>query len=520
MALLGCFLLLSACKSDNQGDALNLDTLIINGKVYAGKNQPASKVAVGVKGDRIVFVGDASTREINAVRTIDAAGKVVSPGLVDPHTHTIEEFTDLRDKSRAANLAYLMQGVTTVFYGNDGFGYIRTGDLIDSLNKRDIGTNVAFFVGLGKVRTQVMKTENRKPTSEELEQMKALVAESMEGGALGFSTGLSYVPDTYADTEEVVALAKVASSYGGVYETHIRDESSYTIGVIEALKEALEISRRADIPLNVAHIKCLGVDVWGKSGEMVRLIEEAQKEGLKVTADQYPWTASGVRIRRALVPPEYLEGGFEEYRKRLQDPELLPEIRTAMTENLRRRGGASSLLFVKSDDKTILGKTLQELSDERGNDPVSTAIDVIVAGSTRVASFNMHEDDIANFMVKPWVMSSSDGNDGHPRKYASYPRKYQNYVKSKAIISEQDFIYRSSGMVADTFKIADRGYLKEGYFADIVIIDPDNYQPVADFKNWNKLSKGVLYALVNGELVIDDGNYIGALAGRALRRAD
>ncbi|MCV6606366.1 MAG: hypothetical protein OIF34_13770, partial [Porticoccaceae bacterium] len=210
----------------------------------------------------------------------------------------------------------------------------------------------------------------------------------------------------------------------------------------------------------------------------------------------------------------------EEYSKRLQDPALLPEIRKGIAENVRRRGGPESFLMVQGEVPSVIGKTLKQLSEQQGKDPVTVVIETVLAGSVGIASFNMNEDDIAHFMVQPWVMTSSDGTNGHPRKYASFPRKYQNYVKGKGIISEQDFIYRSSGMVADTFQIKDRGYIQEGYYADVVIIDPQRYRAVADFKHWNKLSQGVEFVFVNGEVVIDNGKFTGALAGEALRRAN
>ena len=515
-----CIVALSGCTATEPEETLNLDTLIINGVVYAGKNQPATQVAVGVKGDRIVFIGDPDSRNLVANRTIDAAGNIVSPGLIDPHTHTLADFTDLRNNGKNANLNYLKQGVTTVFNGNDGGGPIKTGDLISSLNKRGLGTNTALFIGHGAVRRHVMGEENRKPTAQEMEQMKALVAEAMEHGALGFSTGLFYVPGTFSDTQEVIELSKVAAGYGGIYESHIRDESSYNIGVVAAVEELLDIGKAADIPVHIAHVKALGVDVWGESERIIKLVEQAQADGLRVTADQYPWSASSTRLHNAAVPSDVRAGGYQQYSKRLQDPALLPEIRAGIAENIRRRGGPESFLMVQGEVPEIIGKTLKELSEEQGKDPVTVVIENVLKGSVGIASFNMNEKDIEHFMVQPWVMTSSDGTDGHPRKYASYPRKYQKYVKERGIISEQEFIYRSSGMVADTFKIADRGYLQEGYYADIVIIDPQAYQPKADFKHWNKLSEGVQYALVNGQVVIDNGKFTGTLAGKALRRAE
>lgn len=316
-----------ACK-----EPLSLDVLIENGRVYTGENKPAINVSVGVSGDKVVFIGDASRHVLRPQRTIDADGKIVAPGFIDVHTHTLSEFTDPRSGQRNANLGYLKQGVTTVFNGNDGGGPVRTGDLLSSLQKRGLGTNTALFIGHGAVREQVMGRADKKPTPDQLARMEALVAEAMEQGALGLSTGLYYVPGNFADTDEVLALAKVAARYGGIYESHIRDESSYTVGLMGALREALEIGRCAGIPVHIAHIKALGVDVWGQSREAVELIEQARAGGLQVTADQYPWSASGTSLRNALIPRSTMAGGQQAFYERLRDDRLLPGIRAAMRE--------------------------------------------------------------------------------------------------------------------------------------------------------------------------------------------
>ena len=498
---------------------LVLDTLIVNGRVYTGDSHRPVKTALGITGDKIVFIGNEKTAAVRAARVIDAGGNIVVPGFIDVHTHTLSDFTDLRSEVRNANLPYLMQGVTTVFNGNDGGGPIRTGDLLQSLNKRGIGTNTALFIGHGAVRRQVMGAVDEKPDASQLQQMKVLVAEAMEQGALGLSTGLYYVPGSFADTDEVVELAKVAAAHGGIYESHIRDESSYTIGLVGAVEEALEIGRRANIPVHIAHIKALGMDVWGQSREVISRIEQARANGQQVTADQYPWSASGTKLRNALVPRTVMAGGTEAFYARLKNPQQLPEIKAAMAENLRRRGGAGSILIVAAAKEQWPGKTLADIANQSDADAIATAIDIILTGPTSIASFNMNEKDIERFMRQPWVMSSSDGTNGHPRKYASYPRKYREYVKGKKVIPEADFVYRSSGMVADIFGIDRRGYLRTGYFADIAIIDFERYRPAADFRHWNRLSEGVVTVLVNGKVVIDNGKFTGELAGKALSRA-
>lgn len=494
---------------------LELDTLIVNGQVYDGSDRPARSTSVGIRGDRISFVGDHNLVSINATRIIDAEGLMVVPGFIDPHTHSMAE---LRDPLLKANMNYLTQGVTTVITGNDGGGSYQVQSLVDSLEAAGTGTNVAFLVGHGDVRETVMGREDRAPDDAELEQMKNLVEQAMKEGALGLSAGLYYTPGNFASTEEVVKLAEVVARYNGLYESHIRDESSYNIGFIAALDEAMEIGRLAGLPVHIAHIKALGVDVWGESTKAIAMIEHAREQGRQVTADQYPWLASGTHLRNTLVPRWAMAGSFEDYQQRLLDPALMPKITVAMEDNMRRRGGADSLLIVTCPRAEYVGKTLAEIASTQGRQPLDVALDILRLGPSRVVSFNMNPQDLANFMAPGWVMTSSDGTDGHPRKYASFPKKYREYVVEQKLLTVQAFVHRSSGLVADTFGLASRGYLQPGYFADIAILDPETYGPKADYFNWNALSTGVEYLFVNGALTLSPGQDDKALAGRALQK--
>ncbi|MCP5041097.1 MAG: amidohydrolase family protein, partial [bacterium] len=324
----------------------------------------------------------------------------------------------------------------------------------------------------------------------------------------------------FAKTDEVIALASVASEYGGVYDTHMRDESTYNIGLLAAIEETLQIGREANIPVHISHIKALGVDVWGQSAVAIELIEKARAAGQNVTANQYPWRASGTHLRNALLPREVLSGSGDAYLQRLQDPNVVVEIRPALEENLRRRGGAESLLIVVADDPEIMGLTLAEIAESRGQHPIDCAIEVMLDGSTRVASFNMHPDDIEAFMQRDWVMTSSDGTDGHPRKYASFPKKYRDYVVGKGVISMEEFLYRSSGLTAETFGLDDRGRIEKGYAADIIAFDPEKFAPVATFESWSDLSVGVIHSVINGQLVINDRRYTDNLPGLVLLRGE
>ncbi|REL27290.1 amidohydrolase [Thalassotalea euphylliae] len=522
-------LTLAACNKPAQQQAIsanegapavleNYDVLIINGQVYSGENKAPQQLAVGIRDDRIAYLAEQVPPLTSAETVIDATGKMVTPGFIDPHTHSLG---DLKSDSRNSNVNYLTQGVTTVFNGNDGGGTPYVSDLLTELEGKGIGTNNGNFVGHGTVRKLVMGREDRKPTEEELAKMKALISDAMQQGAFGLSTGLFYVPGTYANTEEVIELSKVAAQYGGVYESHVRDESTYSIGVKGAIAELIEIGDKAKIPVHIAHIKALGVDVWGQSKDIIDMVEAAQQRGQIVTADQYPWRASSTRLQNTTVPRWALEGQEADVQARLNDPELLPKLKAAMKENIRRRGGPDSLLIVTTPHEGLRGKTIADLSTQWEISPVEAVLRVlrkgVVINPTRVASFNMNPEDIKAFMTQPWVMTSSDGTDGHPRKYASFPEKYANYVVKQQLMPVETFVYKSSGQVADTFGIRERGYLKEGFFADISIIDPVKYRPKADFSQWNVLTQGVDYQWVNGEMTIDQGKYTGKLPGKGLR---
>lgn len=487
-----------------------LDYLIKNGLVFDGTGSDGQIVDIGIRDDRIVFVGTAS--DLSAENTIDAGGFIVAPGFIDPHTHAYGE----RPAEGPDHLtSYVTQGVTTILSGNDGGGPADTASALKVISDRGIGANFGLFVGHGSVRRQVIGMQNRQATTEELDQMKGLVADAMEAGALGLSSGLFYAPGSFAQTEEVVELAKVAARYGGVYESHLRDESNYSIGVVAAVQEALEIGRKAQIPVHIAHIKALGVDVWGKSSAIISIIEDAQADGLQVTADQYPWLASGTGISAALIPRTAMAGGREALLERLRDPLQLPALKEAMAENLRRRGGAQSILLTGGNDGWR-GLRLSEYADRENVTPVNAAVQIVLDGDARIASFNMNENDVRNFMGRPWVMTSSDGGDGHPRKFASFPQKYRKFVVEEKDLTLAEFIYRSTALTASTFGITDRGLLAGGAFADILIFDPETFSPRATFENADLTSTGVQYLFVNGAPLIWREKHLKTIHGRVI----
>ena len=509
-AALACLICFSACAKHQK-----VDLVIHSGSVFDGTDSPAKKMDIAVCGEIICGLSKPGQQTYQTTNRIDASGLIVSPGFIDPHTHSYDE---LISHNKHQNLNYLFQGVTTVINGNDGEGPVDLHTSINAFNPAGIGTNTSFLVGHGSLRKYVMGTAKRHSTTSELIEMKTLLEQAMQQGALGLSSGLYYVPGSFAATEEVVELAKVAAKYNGIYDTHLRDESTFNIGFLAALDEAIDIARKANIHLHIAHIKALGVDVWGQSKQAIEKINNARRDGISITADQYPWQASGTNIRSAVMPKWAMADSEDAFMQRLANPKLAKRIKSEIKENIRRRGGPGALLITASKDNNIVGSTLKEIAKRLGKSDAATVIHLVKHGKTRVASFNMHEDDINAFMQQPWVVTSSDGTNGHPRKYASFPQKYQEYVVKSNTLDLQRFIYSSTGQTADILGLGDRGLIKEGLKADIVIFDPGKYRAAADFKTWNRLSKGVSHLFVNGQHVIINGHYSNVLAGQFVPR--
>ena len=490
--------------------AQDLDLIIRGGSLIDGSGSPATKTDIGIQGDRIVFVGNRAGRK--SKREIDATGLVVTPGFIDPHTHTA---SDLSDPKRSRNDAYLMQGVTTIATGNDGDSPTAIGATLAKWGQQGIGTNAALFIGQGTVRREVMGMSDAKPTAEQLDRMKALIDTAMREGAIGMSTGLYYAPGSYSSTEEVIELARIAAQYGGIYDTHMRDESSYSIGLLGSVRETIRIGEEAHLPVMISHIKALGADVWGQSKDVIALIDKARKAGVKVTASQYPYTASGTSVTAALVPRWAEADGA--LLKNVSDSSVRPRLLNEMNQNLTRRGGPNSLLMTASRDQSIVGKTLAAIAQERNEAPVDAAIEIIKAGGADVASFNMKESDIEAFMRQTWVMTCSDGSEGHPRKYGTFPRKLRMYVYEKQIIPLEFAIRSSTSLPAETLGLKDRGLLKPGYFADVLVFDPKTIDERATYQQPTVLATGVRYLAVNGRLTIDHGALMPVLAGKALK---
>lgn len=493
------------------------DILITGGLVYDGSTAKPFAGDVALTGERITYVGPHAPG--TAKRTIDAHGMIVAPGLIDAHTHA-DHFLNASDSAQRANPAWTMQGVSTVFIGVDGDG---TPDLkaeFTRFRRQGVGTNIVSYVGFGAVRQAVLGDAARAPSPAELQKEEALVARGMCQGAIGLSAGLFYAPQSFAKTEEVIALAKQAGRRGGLYDTHQRDESTYSIGLLASTREVLRIGREGGLPVHFSHIKALGHDVWGQSKDVIALIDQARAAGQNVTANQYPWLASNTSLAAALVPRWASDGGTGAMLKRFGDPALRAQIKADMVKNLERRGGAATILLSPADagNNDWAGKYLSDVSRQWKLDPLDAAIRILKdsRGQAAVISFNINEADLENFMKQAWVVTSSDGNPGHPREYATFQTKYWTYVKQKHVIDTAFFIRHSTGLTADIFKLDRRGYLRPGFFADVVVFDPNNYRPKATYAHPALLSEGVKALFVNGIAAVDNGVPTGALAGRPL----
>lgn len=517
LLFLALFLLPSLSVSGQE----SYDVIIRNGKVFDGTGNSWFLADVAFRGNRIAAIGDLS--HATAPVDVDASGLFVAPGFIDTHTHA---GGGLATPELSHGRPLLAQGQTMILVNPDGRSPLDLAAQREALLRDGLGVNVGQMVGHGSLRQAVIGMEDRLATDQDLEEMKKLLRAGMEEGAWGFSAGPFYTPGSYSDTREHVELAKVAAEYGVPYQSHIRDEADYTVGVIAAVEEVITVAREAGIPGVMTHAKVLGPRVWGFSQAIVHRIERAREEGIEVYADQYPYPASATGLSAALLPRWSQVGGRDSLRARLNDPATLARIREEMVENLARRGGADRIQFRRFvQDPSIEGRLLSDVAAERGMDPIDQSIEFFKVGSPGIVSFNMHEKDIATFMTQPWTMTSSDGDlvtwmEGvpHPRSYGSFPRKIRHYVLDEDIIGLAFAIRSMTSLPAQVYRIPDRGLLREGMAADVVVFDLETIRDKATFTEPHQLSEGMVHVFVNGQAAIRDREFTGVLAGEVLRK--
>ena len=515
-ALFAC--LLASAQNPQQ----TADILFIHARLLDGAGNPWRYADVAVKGDRISFVGDSEKAGIRASETLDLGGKLyLAPGFIDTHTHT---FRGLSTPEMKENLNYLMEGVTTVVSGNDGGSPWPIAATLESWDKNGIGTNAALFVGFGTVRQQVLGMADRAPTADELKREQDLIRQGMREGAFGMSTGLFYVPQSFSKTDEVIALAKVAAEMGGIYDSHLRDEDSYSIGVKGAVAEAIEIGRQAHLPIMISHIKVLGKAVWSQAPQIVAMIDTARREGINVVTNQYPYEASGTAFEAAVLPNWAAEGGREKMLERFHDPQQRARLLKEVPELIEKRGGPASLVLIGyRPDPSLRGKSLEQIAQQWNIAPAEAVLRLLEKGSTSVVSHNMTENDIAEFMKQDWTATGSDGESAlpgqlsHPRSWGTFAVKLQKYVEQQHVITLPFAIRAATSLPAEIMGLNDRGLIRAGYFADLIIFDLARVNSSSTYTDPAHYAQGFEDVLVNGKFAVRNGQPTHVLAGRALR---
>ncbi|HVZ48186.1 MAG TPA: D-aminoacylase [Gemmatimonadaceae bacterium] len=502
--------------------AQQYDVVLANATIIDGTGGARYAGSVGITGGKIARVAREQIPASQAKRVIDVKGHVVAPGFIDMHAH-LEPLLQMPDAQSAAR-----QGVTLALGGPDGGGPWPFKAYLDSADKAGLGINVAYLVGHNTIRREVMGTVNRAPAPAELEKMKGMVAQAMKEGAFGLSTGLLYIPGTYSKTDEVVALAKVAAQYGGIYTSHLRNEG---LGLISGVAEALEIGRQAKIPVVLTHHKVIGQQMWGKSVETLHMVDSARLAGTDVMMDQYPYTASSTGFG-VLVPAWAQAGGPAEFKKRLNDPELRNAIEKGILDlllNDRGGGDISRVQFANVPwDHTLDGKTLADLVKRGGKAPtpenaVPVVIDVMLKGGASNVFHVIDEADVRRIMAHPMTMIGSDGRltkpgQGvpHPRNYGTFPRVLGEYVRVQHVLTLETAVHKMTGMPAKRLGLSDRGCIREGCAADITVFDPATIADKGTYTNPHQYPVGIDWVFVAGQAVVANGAFTAARPGRVI----
>jgi N-acyl-D-amino-acid deacylase len=520
----GLMLLLAGCASapatDSSRTSRSVDLLITNGRIVDGTGNNWFEGDVAVSGGRIVAIG--SLKNFSASRSIDAGRRIVAPGFIDTHAHI--EF-GVFDKPTADN--YVQDGVTTVITGNCGGSADSIKEFFTKLDSTRTSINVATLVGHNTVRRLTMGLANRPASPAEQQSMEALVEQGMKDGAVGLSTGLIYLPGMYSNTEEVVGLAKAAHRLNGIYASHIRNEGNK---VADAINEAINIGKQAHIPVQISHFKVSGNANWGRSKETLAIVEQARRDGYDVTIDQYPYTASSTNLG-VLLPDWALEGGTAATNKRINDAVERKKIIGEILDSARRSKRPDfsyAVVAYHAANPALGGKSISQINLLRGRpatmeQEVETILELMLAGGAQMVYHGMNEDDVRLIMKYPFAMIGADGGvqSGrgvpHPRSYGTNARVLGKYVREEQLVTLEDAIRRMTSLAAQKFQLKDRGMLREGYAADIVIFDEKTVADRATFENPHQFSVGFEAVIVNGQVVVDEGRHTGARPGNTLK---
>ena len=514
------FVFIPAIGFAQQPIAISCDILITNGKIIDGTGNSWYYGSIAIKDGKILKIG----RDVNltANKTIDAKGMIVAPGFIDVHTHLEDD-----EKKDPEAKSFIYDGVTTCITGNCGSSNIDIGKYLKWIDSLKLSINVDTLVGHNDVRKKVMGRAKRDASADEMKQMETIVDKAMRDGAVGLSTGLIYIPGTFTKTPEIVTLAKVAAKYNGVYASHMRDEGD---SVTQAIEEALTIGREAKIPVEISHFKLSGQHNWGRSKITVPMIEAARREGIEVTIDQYPYTASSTSIS-TLIPDEILADGQDSIKARLQRPEVKKYVMESMLARLKKRKlkhFSYAVVAYYSPDTSYNGKSIEQINLMKGRKhkrkaEAETIIDIMMAGGASAVFHGMSEDDVKRIMQYPFNMFASDASIRtfgfgmpHPRGYGTNARVLAKYVRDEKVISLEEAIRRMTSLPAQKFQLNNRGLLHEGYAADIVIFDEKKVQDVSTFEKPHAYSKGFHFVIVNGVMTVENEKHLGVRAGQAL----
>lgn len=501
------------------------DLVIVNGRIVDGTGGPWYRASIAIDGDTITAIG--ALPGARATRTIDANGLIIAPGFIDIHTHARRGIFEV---PTAEN--YVRQGVTTLMEGNDGSSPIPLAPFLAKVQGTRISVNFGSFAGHGSIRAAVMGLENRRATAPEIAKMKELARQAMRDGAFGLSTGLFYVPGNYAATEEVIEIANAVGQMGGMHISHMRDEAAH---VVDSVAETIRIGEDGHLPTQVTHHKVIGTANWGKSADTLRLVGEARARGVDATIDAYPYTASSTGTA-ALFPQWSLAGGSKEMVKRLHDPAQRARIKASIAENiLTNRGGGNAKNVVMAScgfDASLAGKNLAQITDEHGKTPTpentaETAMDIQEKGGCSAVYHAIDETDVERILRYPFTMIGSDGEIPifgvavpHPRSYGTFARVLGRYVRERKVLTLEDAVRRMSALPANRLRILDRGLLRPGMKADLLIFDPATVADRATFLEPHQYAVGVRDVLVNGQPVLENGKITANRSGRVLKPGD
>jgi N-acyl-D-amino-acid deacylase len=508
-------------SADSYSQQPGYDYVLTNGKILDGSGNSWFYSELAIKDGKIAAIG----KRLNhaGAKVIDVSGQIIAPGFIDVHTHI--EGDEIKTPT-ADN--FILDGVTSVVTGNCGSSKVDIGAYLGFIDSLRLSINVATLAGHNDIRRAVMGNANRDPSEQEMKQMESLMSKAMQQGAVGMSTGLIYIPGTYSKTEEIIRLAKVAASYEGVYASHMRSESD---SVVSAIAEAINIARQARIPVEISHFKLSGQGNWGRSKETIPMIISARNEGLDVTIDQYPYTASSTSMS-TMLPDDVLADGNDSVMARLKRPEVRKYIVAEMLKTLKRRKlkhFSYAVVAYHREDTSLNGKSVEAINLLKGKkhkakEEAETVIDMMLQGGAGMVFHGMSDEDVEAIMRYPFNMFASDAsireyNQGkpHPRGYGTNARVLSYYVRDKKIISLEEAVRRMTSLPAQKFQINNRGLLREGNYADIIVFDPLKVQDLSTFIDPHQYSKGFDYVFVNGKPVVENGKHIGTRSGMLIK---